>query len=328
GFISQVQTESHGAIAGDLFIDCTGFRGLLINQALEEPFISFNDVLLCDRAVTINMPSNNEVDGVPPFTTATALSSGWCWQVPLYGRTGNGYVYCSNYISDEAAEAELRQHLGPAAADLPARYLKMRVGRTRHSWVKNCVSIGLSSGFMEPLEATGIFLIEMGLDYLVKNFPDKNFSPAFINNYNQIMQYHYEEVRDFIALHYCLNRRFDTPFWQANQYQNHPALPTTLQARLERARVRLPNDQDFLYRGHLQNVLAYSYTNIFTGMDYLPQGDLPLMDYRSDVEIDQIFTTIEAEIDTLSQRLPDHYEYLSKLHAYEPLWAALRQDLN
>ena len=134
GGISHLVTKGHGTLAADLFVDCSGFRGLLINQALQEPFISFNDSLLNDSAVAMQVPVDIRTQGINPYTTATALSAGWVWDIPLYGRVGTGYVYCSQFISKEEAEAEFRQHLGPAADACKANHIKMRIGRNRNSW--------------------------------------------------------------------------------------------------------------------------------------------------------------------------------------------------
>ncbi|HYN21230.1 MAG TPA: tryptophan halogenase family protein, partial [Thermoanaerobaculia bacterium] len=180
GGISHLVTRGHGMLSADLFVDCSGFRGLLINQALQEPFISFNDSLLNDSAVAMQVPSDIRTHGIKPYTTATAMSSGWVWDIPLYGRVGTGYVYCSEFLSKDEAEAEFRQHLGPAAEGCKANHIKMRIGRSRNSWVKNCVAIGLSSGFVEPLESTGIFFIQHGIEELVHHFQNGGLDEAVI----------------------------------------------------------------------------------------------------------------------------------------------------
>ncbi len=150
GWISAVRTAEHGGITGDLYIDCTGFRGVLLSQALEEPFISYQDTLPNDSAVALQVPMDMERRGIRPCTTATAQDAGWIWTIPLTGRVGTGYVYAKDYLSPEDAERTLREFVGPAAADVEANHIRMRIGRSRNSWVKNCVAIGLSSGFVEP----------------------------------------------------------------------------------------------------------------------------------------------------------------------------------
>ena len=189
GSIDCIYTKRHGSISGDLFIDCTGFRGLLINKALGEAFISFSESLLCDSAIAMQIPSDIKKDGINPYTTATALSSGWVWDIPLYGRSGTGYVYSSAFKSEEKAEQEFREHLGEASNNCKASHIKMRIGRNRNSWVKNCVAIGLSSGFVEPLESTGIFFIQHGIEELVNHFPGKSSNnQELIRSYTGLTQ--------------------------------------------------------------------------------------------------------------------------------------------
>jgi flavin-dependent dehydrogenase len=228
GAISELRTAANGPISGDLFVDCTGFRGLLINQALGEPFVSFNDALLCDRAVALRVPVDIEKHGIEPFTSATALSAGWVWNIPLYGRIGTGYVYSSQFSTPEEAEAELREHLGPIADSCKPNHIQMRIGRCRRSWVQNCVAIGLSSGFVEPLESTGIFFIQHGIEELVRHFPGARPEPADVRSYNRQVAACIDGVRDFLVLHYRGTDRDDTPFWRAAR---SAALPESLAER-------------------------------------------------------------------------------------------------
>jgi tryptophan halogenase len=314
GFISQLITEKNGQLHGELFIDCSGFRGVLINQALGEPFTPYTDSLLCDRAIAISRPYDQgdaydeKRGGINPYTTATALGSGWVWHTPLVGRSGNGYVYASAFISPEEAEVEFRQHLGENSAKLvEARQLKMRVGKTRRTWVKNCVSIGLASGFIEPLESTGIYLIEAGLQNLVDCFPDKQFQPAIIEHYNRLMTRQYEEIRDFVVMHYCLSQREDTPFWRANKYDLD--VPPSLQAKLELWQTMWPNNPrrfDGLF-------VDFSYICILAGMGCLPPQSLPLLDYQDDEEARQLFSGIRKRAEILEDKLPGHSDYLKQL---------------
>ena len=309
GFIKSLKTENHGDIEGELFIDCSGFRGLLINQTLAEPFVSYTDSLFCDRAIAIALPTNDEKDGINPYTTATTLSAGWSWHTPLYGRSGNGYVYSSQFLEPEQAEAEFRNFLGEKASNVPARHLKMRIGKNRNTWVKNCVSIGLSSGFIEPLESTGIYLIEMGIQTLINCFPDLTFNPIFRNQYNRIITKFYEEIRDFIVLHYCLSQREDTSFWKANK--NHSAIPESLQEKLEYFQVMSPN-----LDGFETNLLFedYSYFCILSGKEYLPKNSLPILNYLDVKEADKTLKNIIMDAQKMQSILPKHYDYLKELH--------------
>jgi hypothetical protein len=313
GFIKHLVTENHGDVAGDLFIDCSGFVGRLINQALQEPFISYSDCLLCDRAVALPViyeegdKYNEKHGGINPYTTSTALSTGWAWNTPLVERSGNGYVYSSAFISPDRAEMELRQHLHEYTS--PARHLQMRVGKTRHSWVNNCVSIGLSSGFIEPLESTGIYLIEAGLSHLLKNFPDQQFDPVLRENYNETMQQLYEDIRDFIVLHYCLTKREDTPFWQTNKYQLN--IPDSLQKRLEQWRTMWHKSN---FSAVSQALFGdYSYLCILAGMGYLPEKALPIVTHQQNLST-KIFTGLKKYSQELKNCLPNHVDYLKDIH--------------
>jgi len=308
GYISHLRTENNGDLYGDLFIDCSGFRGVLINKALKQPFVSFSDALFCDSAIAIPIPTEDQKYGINPYTTATALSSGWVWNTPLFGRSGNGYVYSSAFISREDAEKEFRQYLGEKSHNIEARHIKMRVGRTMNAWVKNCVSIGLSSGFIEPLESTGIWFVEIGLYNLLLNFPDRLFNASIIENYNRIMKKYYEQVRDFIILHYCTTQREDTRFWRENKY--HPAIPDTLKSKLELWSSMLPGHEQLDDPGFFKDL---SYVSILSGMGRLPKQSFPLTYYVDDTEVDNVFLAVKNEAERLREVLPDHYTYLARL---------------
>lgn len=309
GFIKSLKTENHGDIEGELFIDCSGFKGLLMNQTLAEPFTPYSDSLFCDRAIAIALPTEDDKDGINPYTTATALSSGWSWHTPLYGRSGNGYVYSSQFLESEQAEKEFRNFLGEKASNAPARHLKMRIGKNSNTWVKNCVSIGLSSGFIEPLESTGIYLIEMGIKTLMSYFPDLTFNPVFRNQYNRRMTQFYEEIRDFIILHYYLVQREDTSFWKANK--NDAIIPESLQEKLDYFQVMSPNLDGF--EPHLL-FEDYSYFCILGGKQYLPKNSLPILNYLDVKEADIALENIVTKAQKMQSILPNHYEYLKELH--------------
>ncbi len=308
GSVTHLVTKEHGMLAGDLFIDCSGFSGLLINQTLGEPFISFSDALLCDSAIAMPIPTDDERFGIEPYTTARALSAGWAWRTPLYGRSGNGYVYSSAFVDRDRAETEFRRHLGTASDGVEARHLRMRVGRTRRSWVKNCLSIGLSSGFIEPLESTGIWFIEMALYHLLYHFPTKRCDESVIAHYNGLMKKHYEQVRDFIVLHYLTTDRQDTPFWRANR--ENTALPDSLQANLALWRSILPSHDRLEDRGFFKDL---SFVAILAGMRKLPHKSFSLLHHRDEAKAIQLFGQIRSDAERLTGELPDHYTYLTQL---------------
>lgn len=312
GRIAAVRTEKSGDLVGDLFLDCSGFAGLLVNKTLHEPFVSFDDVLLCDSAIAMPIPTDDARDDIEPYTTSTALEAGWVWRTPLYGRSGNGYVYSSAFASPEAAEQEFRRHLGPAAEGRTARHLRMRVGRTRHTWVENCVSVGLSSGFIEPLESTGIWFIELALYNLMWHFPGRRPDPAVVAHFNEVMQRNYEQVRDFLVLHYCLTRRQDTEFWRANGATRPPE---SLARGLRLWEATLPAFDRLVDPGLFKDL---SFVSILDGMGRLPRQEFPLLHHRGDAAGDAVLAQLRARGEELAGSLPRHYDYLARMHAGAP----------
>ncbi|HEY9107582.1 MAG TPA: tryptophan halogenase family protein [Roseateles sp.] len=216
GDIAALQLSSGARIEADLFVDCSGFKGLLITETLGEPFQPYRDNLFNDRAIAIATPL---VDGedLPCETVSTALRHGWAWQIPLTTRYGNGYVYSSDFVGDDEAERELREHLGVAAEGATARRLRMRVGRVRQHWRQNCVAIGLSQGFIEPLEATALMLIQLSVEQFIAALEDDGFGRACQAAYNKRVNAMFEGVRDYVVAHYQLNTRRDTDYWRANR---------------------------------------------------------------------------------------------------------------
>ena len=309
GSIAHITTREHGDIEGDLFIDCTGFRGLLINKALGEPFIPFSESLLCDSAVAMQVPRDIATDGINPYTTATALNAGWVWNIPLYGRDGTGYVYSSAFASREEAEKEFREHLGSVSDNLNALHIKMRIGRNRNSWVKNCVAIGLSSGFVEPLESTGIFFIQHGIEELVSDFPDKSFNEEVVKSYNKAIADCIDGVRDFLILHYYASTRYDTPFWKAAMHDL--IIPEALKERLKLWKARLPNNRNINQNYH--GFESYSYSVMLLGLGYRPEHSLPVLDHIEGHQAWAAFRAIKKRADHLCRTLPSQYEYLTTM---------------
>ena len=215
--------------AADFFIDCTGFRGLLIEKLKADNWNSFEDALPCNRAVAIQ---RDLPEGSPkPFTVATALSNGWAWQIDLVNRQGTGYVYDGNRLTREQAEQELREFLGEDAKILKSIHLDMKVGCRQDFWIGNCVAIGLAGGFIEPLESTGLHLINMGVGLLATHLTNPNPPQAIRDSYNRLMRGFYQDLKQFIVLHYCLTNRRDTDFWKAaaTKARYCPGLETLLE---------------------------------------------------------------------------------------------------
>ena len=310
GSIDHLITREHGAIAGDLYVDCTGFRGLLINQTLGEPFLSFSESLLCDSAVAMQVPRDIRTLGINPYTTATALSSGWVWDIPLYGRIGTGYVYSSRFLSREQAEAEFRRHLGPSADGVSASHIRMRIGRCQRSWVKNCVAIGLASGFVEPLESTGIFFIQNGIEELVNHFPSAQYREETVRSYNRVVGDCIDGVRDFLILHYRASDRADTDFWRATK---HVQVPEPLQERLDLWKQRLPNPRNINPSFH--GFEAYSYSVMLLGLNYWPASSLPALDHIGDDKALHAFNLLRDKAQRLVSTLPSQLEYLTHVRS-------------
>ncbi|SEM98543.1 Tryptophan halogenase [Sphingomonas gellani] len=227
GDIASVLVEDGEAILGDLFVDASGFGGVLIQQALGESFLPFADNLFCDRAVVVPTPADPA--GPEVHTTATALNHGWAWRIPLTTRTGNGYVYASRYVSPDGAAAELRAHL-LLPDDAPVRHLSMKVGRVDRSWVGNCLAVGLAQGFIEPLEATALHMVQATVEGFIDALEAHGFTTAGRDDFNARIARRYEGIRDYIVAHYRMNQRADTDFWRDNA--GHDRLSDTLKAMM------------------------------------------------------------------------------------------------
>lgn len=310
GSIDHLVTRENGAIQGDLYVDCTGFRGLLINQMLGEPFLSFSESLLCDSAVAMQVPRDIRTYGINPYTTATALTCGWVWNIPLYGRIGTGYVYSSRFLSPEEAEMEFRRHLGPVADGLDASHIRMRIGRCRNSWTKNCVAIGLASGFVEPLESTGIFFIQHGIEELVNHFPNVEIDQATVKSYNRVVGDCIDGVRDFLILHYRASDRMDTDFWKATKQVE---VPEALGERLDLWKHRLPNPRTINQSFH--GFEAYSYSVMLLGLNYWPSSSLPALDHIGDERALHTFNLLREKAQRLASTLPSQLEYLTHVRS-------------
>lgn len=321
GNVISVIGESGQHYAGDLFIDCSGFSGFLIDKLYQEPIVSFGDSLLTDRAIAINLPENPEKEGIRSYTTATALSAGWVWEIPLYSRSGNGYVYSSQFISDDEAEKELRAHLGNRTEGVDIRCIPFQSRRHQRSWVKNCVAIGLASSFLEPLESSTIYFIYAALYQLIKNFPLKKIDPVLRDKFNKKINYMVDDNKDFIAMHFKTVGREDSPFWKANKYET--AIPDSLDLILKKHKSGLPIrrptvDNTNIYptfKSLFQNFWTETnYQCILAGVGYLPNNPYPLLNYRDDImsKGEALFENIAKRAKELRAILPDHYQYLKK----------------
>lgn len=309
GFIHSLDMKSGNKVTGDLFIDCSGFQGLLIDKTLHEPFDSYADTLFVDRAIALRVPFNDARAEMRPYTTTTALSSGWSWNIPVTQRVGTGYVYCSNFLEPDAAELEFRRHVGEQRTQrLEARHITIsKVGKHRNTWVKNCVAVGLSSGFLEPLESTSLHFVFAGIYRLAKAIREGNFNIATISTYNRQLTELFEESRDFIAVHYALTNREDTPFWRAAKYDTK--IPDTLADTLAQAKQLFPN-------GPTKNILfgENSWMCILLGMNYLPDeaayiNNIPSEELNRQLRVMRLLPGLRQQ---LGVGAPHHYDYLKQ----------------
>lgn len=300
GFIESVTLDSGVIVQGDLFVDCSGFRGLLIGEALGVGYRDWSHWLLCDGAFAVQ----SELAGDPPScTTVTARSAGWQWRIPLRTREGNGLVFSSRFQSDEEARAELMAKL-PGKPVMEPRRLRFTPGRREVAWAKNCVALGLASGFLEPLESTSIALIETGIERLKQLFPDKGFDPAVIAEYNEQSAEEMERVRDFILLHYRLNRR-EGPFWQQCRDM---ALPDTLEAKMALWRAR-----GAFLRYRWEMFSPASWLAIYGGFEALPDRIDPGIAGLDGAELRHALEKMRATIRDTVVDTPSHAEFLAMI---------------
>lgn len=298
GFIESLVLRDGKQITGDFFIDCTGFKALLIEKTLGVGFNDWFDYLPCDRAVAVK----TEAEGpTSPFTLATARKAGWTWRIPLQQRVGHGYVYSSRFCTDHEARSTLVRSLDGKMIDEP-RIIPFVSGHRRELWRHNCLALGLASGFIEPLESTSIHLIARGIDFFLRYLPDCECDPALMREYNRRMVADYEEVRDFITLHYCATQREDTAFWR---WCKQMKLPETLQERIElfRGHGALREGVDELFR-------HTSWQSVFEGMSIRPQKHSPRVNNLELSEITASLRMAKTAIRGMVNTLPSHDEFL------------------
>ncbi|MBN9588306.1 MAG: tryptophan 7-halogenase [Alphaproteobacteria bacterium] len=299
GFIQGITLADGQSLAADFFIDCTGFRGLLIEDALKTGYEDWRHWLPCDRAVAVPCEGNGALE---PFTRATAREAGWQWRIPLQHRTGNGYVYCSRHISDDQAAAALMGRLEGRALGEP-RTLRFTTGRRRKFFHKNCLALGLAAGFVEPLESTSIYLIQSGISRLMGCFPHRGFDPSDAAEYDRLMGMEYEQTRDFIALHYKCSTRQDTALWR--ECRDMP-IPDSLAYKWEqfRAAGRLAISKDELFT-------PSSWVAVALGQGLMPEHYDPLADLMDGRKLDQKMLQLRRLAGGTAASLTAHEVFLS-----------------
>jgi hypothetical protein len=324
GGIGSVHTAARGAMSADLYVDCTGFRGLLINKALGEPFIDMKGYLLCDSAVAAPVPNDDEQHGIEPYTSAIAMRAGWTWKIPMLSRFGSGYVYSSHFATEDEAAQDFCALWGLDASRTELNRIRFRTGRNRRAWVRNCVSIGLSSCFLEPLESTGIYFITASIYQLAKHFPTRRLDPDLIDRFNREIEFMFDDSRDFIQAHYLTSTREDAPFWLANKHEL--TLSDNIREKLALFRTGLPVNPPISseenYYGSFDCEFRNFWTNgsyycILTGMGLYPERPLSRLAYRHEAveESKRVFRHIREQQQLLLRTLPSNYEYLREIHA-------------
>ena len=300
GFVETLTLDDGQSINGDFFIDCTGFRGLLIEQALKSGFEDWSDILPCNRAVTVG---SEKISEPIPYTRSTAKSAGWQWRIPLQSRTGNGYVYCSDYISDDEAAETLLAGLDSKPSGDP-RFIKFKTGIRKEPWKKNVLALGLAGGFMEPLESTSIHLIQTAVARLMTHFPNKNFSQTGIDFFNQQTYKEFKETRDFLVLHYSATQREDTPFWK---YCKNMAVPETLKQR-----IKLYEEMAYVYRDGYELFGPTSWFAVMHGQGLSARGYHPNIDMMPQVELEKRMSDIKRVWAHCLKKMPSHQQFIDQ----------------
>jgi hypothetical protein len=309
--IEAVRLKDGERLEADFFIDCSGFTSLLLGKALQVPFVSYSDTLLCDRAVACPVAHDDPSGPLRSYTVCTAQDAGWTWDIDLQSRAGTGYVYSSAHCSDDEAVATLRRYHGARKPLAEPRLLRMRVGRYARAWEKNCLALGLAGGFIEPLESTGIYLIEHALQLWLDYLPTREGHCASQDRFNTIMADLYDELRDFVLLHYVISQRRDTPFWQA--CTGEVKLPASLAALLALWKDKLPSATDINRRQSLFG--AHNWFFILAGLRYLPERGIGQSPFIAPDSSRAALARIAGIRKAAVAQSPTMREYAQKVHA-------------
>ena len=300
GYVEAVVLESGARIEGELFIDCSGFRGLLIEQTLKTGYEDWSHWLPCDRAQAVPCES---APVLTPYTRSSAHQAGWQWRIPLQHRIGNGHVYCSAHISDDEAASVLLANLDGKPLAEP-RVIKFTTGMRKQAWNRNVVALGLAGGFLEPLESTSIHMVQSGIQRLIDFFPDRGFSQVDVAEYNRQSRFEYERIRDFIILHYKANQRDDSPFWHQCASM---AIPETLAHKIElfksRGRIVRTDNELFAETGWFQ---------VLQGQNILPEAYHPFADLQTEADTIDYLESVRAVVRKCVEVMPDHAAYIAR----------------
>ena len=298
GLIESVKLESGQVVVGDFFIDCSGFRGLIIEQVLKTGWEDWSQWLRCDSAIAVQTESTSTP---MPYTRSTARSCGWQWRIPLQNRVGNGIVYCSKYLSDDDAKKTLLDNLdGPPITD--PRTIKFKTGRRLRQWNKNCLALGLASGFMEPLESTSIHLIQNSIIRFIKLYPVNEILQAEVDQFNNETKTEVECIRDFIILHYHVTQRADSEFWNDCRMMD---IPDTLTHKID-----LFSANGLVFRDHNELFAERSWAAVMLGQGIKPQGYHPFIDNLSDEQLKTFMLQVKSNVTNIVAKTPSHQDFL------------------
>jgi tryptophan 7-halogenase len=306
GYVEAITLESGQRIEGDLFIDCTGFRGLLIEQTLATGYEDWSHWLPCDRAWAVPCTS---VAPLLPYTRATAHTAGWQWRIPLQHRIGNGHVFSSAFIEEQEAADVLMQRLDGQPLAAP-RLLKFVTGKRKKLWNKNVVAVGLASGFMEPLESTSIHLIQTTVSRLATLFPDQGFNDADVEEFNRQSDFEFERIRDFLILHYHATERSDSAFWN---YCRTMSIPDTLRHKMD-----LWKANGRVFRENAELFSEISWVEVFLGQQLMPRGYHPLVDALPEEKISGFLDNVRSTIKRCVEAMPTHAQTVAQQCAIDP----------
>lgn len=313
GDITSVELADGQTLAGDLFVDCSGFAALLIGGVYKVPFQRCGDTLFIDRALAMQVPYPEPEAPITCHTVSTAQDAGWIWDIGLWTRRGIGYVYSSSHTSDDEAEATLRRYVGPAADALTPRKIAIQSGHREWFWQNNCVAVGLSAGFLEPLEASALLLIEISMDNIADRLPrTRGAMEVVARQFNETFQHHWKRIIEFLKLHYVLTQRTDTAFWRDNVLPS--SIPESLQERLELWRVHPPGPHDF---SHAREVFSWpSYQYILHGMRFRTRYAELAHVAREMTDAKRLLARAAQQRKEALQKMPPHRELLKKIRTY------------
>ena len=300
GFITSLQLENDKTVDGQLFFDCTGFRSLLMTETLGVDFVDWSKWLPCNSALAVpSSPSGP----LTPYTKASAKEAGWQWRIPTQERIGNGHIYSSDFMSDDEAEQSLLADLDGEALAEPRKF-KFTPGCLDKFWDKNCIGIGLSSGFLEPLESTSIYLIQMGISRFISLFPDASLSGVVRDEYNRLMRQQFDQVRDFIILHYSATERNDSEFWN---YCRNMSLPDSLEHK-----IALFREGGRVFRYEEELFAKTSWHAVFIGQNIIPKIGDPIVGSLPRDQVAQSLQSMHKGLNNAVGRMPTHAEFINK----------------